>query len=657
MCSSDIFLAILAVFFPPIAVWIKAGICTADSIINIALCLLGYIPGLIHAWYIIMKYPDQDYDDVAYEPIPGGSSQRRDLENGRVTYYYVSHQPLQHPSQRQSYGTVNQQGQQENASSNAPKPSGHTQQGAGASSGEGGSETRPPPTYAEAVKGDNKIQSQESSALISAMQSMQLLLRQSLRSNLRPICTTTRPLQLPHFRPTSSAFPARPTTRSFSVCLQCQFRRLPGLNSPAEEKDKTEAEIQRIIQTSNQAVVPDGVPDSDAAAGTPRASSKEADVPPAGETQMKSDDKVLSAGLGTEAREGKTQNTNAQGTPSGGLPSYLENRRSQLSKQFTTMMDNLQSNVFVAGQRLNDLTGYSAIEALKKDIQTQEAHLRTARAHVRKAKEEYTAAINNRSNSQREVNELLQRKHAWSPTDLERFTLLYRNDHANEVAEVESQEALSRAEREAEEAAASLNKSILSRYHEEQVWSDKIRRMSTWGTWGLMGMNVLLFLIFQIAVEPWRRRRLVKGFEDKVVEALEKEKNMNRIEGVVSSAAAPTILPEVIDSTVESSIASIESPAAETDEPAVIPVVAPAEASPVEASPSPDPIDEQYLTSRLAGITLSPISLGYWRQVFDELFSERTVAISQRDITVVAMQSAAAGAAVVGLMISLVRSR
>lgn len=108
-----------------------------------------------------MKYPDQDYEDVAYEPIPGGSSQRRDLENGRVTYYYVSHQPLQHPSQRQSYGTVNQQGQQENSSSNAPKPSNQSQQGAGASNGEGRSEARPPPTYAEAVRGDNKIQSQD----------------------------------------------------------------------------------------------------------------------------------------------------------------------------------------------------------------------------------------------------------------------------------------------------------------------------------------------------------------------------------------------------------------------------------------------------------------------------------------------------------------
>ncbi|KAJ5587564.1 uncharacterized protein N7459_003329 [Penicillium hispanicum] len=157
MCSSDIFLAVLAVFFPPVAVWIKAGICTADSLINLALCLLGYIPGLIHAWYIILKYPEPDYEEAAYEPIPGGASQRRDLENGRVTYYYVSHQPLQHPSQR-SYGTTDSRDQQDSqptSSSQLP------QEAAGSSSGQGQTETRPPPTYAEAVQGDHKIQTRD----------------------------------------------------------------------------------------------------------------------------------------------------------------------------------------------------------------------------------------------------------------------------------------------------------------------------------------------------------------------------------------------------------------------------------------------------------------------------------------------------------------
>jgi hypothetical protein len=126
------------------------GLCTADSVINLALCCLGFIPGLIHAWYIIFKNPEPDYDAVAYEPIPGGGSQRRDLENGNVTYYYVSHQPQPHQPQR-GYGTVSQ-GQQ--AASNKKNASSNQ-------NGQGESSSSNPPTYAEAVKGDNKVQSQE----------------------------------------------------------------------------------------------------------------------------------------------------------------------------------------------------------------------------------------------------------------------------------------------------------------------------------------------------------------------------------------------------------------------------------------------------------------------------------------------------------------
>lgn len=501
-----------------------------------------------------------------------------------------------------------------------------------------------------------------------AMQSMPLLLRQSLRSSIHITRTTSRPVH-PQFRPSTFPVSPRPTARPFSVCLRCQFRRQPGFFSPQDEKEKDKAsnDAERLAQAVREA--PDVVIGSEGDAGASRAvnSSAEGGEHPQGQS---SERRAVGQQEQTEGNEHSAGSASAQ---SGGLPSYLESRRSKLSKQFTTMMDNIQSNVFVAGQRLNDLTGYSGIEALKNEIHSQgteislppstlntkpetntyssiESRLRDARAQVRKAKDDYTAAINRRSTSQREVNELLQRKHAWSPTDLERFTLLYRNDHANEVAETETQEALSLAEREAEEAAASLSKSILSRYHEEQVWSDKIRRMSTWGTWGLMGVNVLLFLIFQIAVEPWRRKRLVKGFEDKVVEALEKEKALNRVAGEGAGVSA-SMIPEVIDSTLETeelSTPALVSASSGADVPAA------AEGGPL---PSPDTTvpPTEILSSRLSSIPSSPLSLAYWEEISRELFSERSIAISQRDLTMAAMQSAAAGAAVMGLVIAVVR--
>ncbi|KAK6463784.1 hypothetical protein DFJ63DRAFT_341639 [Scheffersomyces coipomensis] len=42
---------------PPIPVFIKRGIRSADFWINILLCLLGFLPGLLHSYYIISMYP------------------------------------------------------------------------------------------------------------------------------------------------------------------------------------------------------------------------------------------------------------------------------------------------------------------------------------------------------------------------------------------------------------------------------------------------------------------------------------------------------------------------------------------------------------------------------------------------------------------------
>ena len=225
----------------------------------------------------------------------------------------------------------------------------------------------------------------------------------------------------------------------------------------------------------------------------------------------------------------ESQDASSSAAPNDPLPSQLAARYSRLRGQFSSFMDNFQTHIFTASKRLNDLTGYSSIEQLKKDIEAQEHAVRAARQKVKDQRDSYQQAIATRSDTQREVNDLLHRKHAWSPTDLERFTNLYRSDHANEQSEQRAQEELGRSEAAYEEASTKLSKSILARYHEEQVWSDKIRQMSTWGTWGLMGLNVLLFIVFQIMIEPWRRRRLVRGFEEKVQEAIREQTAENEL--------------------------------------------------------------------------------------------------------------------------------
>ena len=47
--TSDVCLYFLALFLPPLAVFFKIG-CNSDFLINIGLSILGWIPGVIHAW-------------------------------------------------------------------------------------------------------------------------------------------------------------------------------------------------------------------------------------------------------------------------------------------------------------------------------------------------------------------------------------------------------------------------------------------------------------------------------------------------------------------------------------------------------------------------------------------------------------------------------
>ncbi|QLG72741.1 hypothetical protein HG535_0D04500 [Zygotorulaspora mrakii] len=203
------------------------------------------------------------------------------------------------------------------------------------------------------------------------------------------------------------------------------------------------------------------------------------------------------------------------------LPSQREVHRRQWSRKLEFYLDSLQETVLTATKALNDVTGYTSIQKLRKSIDLMEHNLEQNRTYLKSLKARYATAIEQRTESQRELNELLQRKSSWSPADLERFTKLYKDDAMNLKRERDLKEEVRIKDSEQEELINDLYHAILTRYHEEQIWSDKIRRTSTWGTFILMGVNIVLFLVFQLLLEPWKRRRLTKSFEDKVKRALD----------------------------------------------------------------------------------------------------------------------------------------
>ncbi|GAB7345616.1 hypothetical protein MBLNU457_3914t2 [Dothideomycetes sp. NU457] len=53
-------LGLIALFFPPFPVLVRTG-CSVDFLISIILTFLGWLPGVIYAWYIILAYPSGTY--------------------------------------------------------------------------------------------------------------------------------------------------------------------------------------------------------------------------------------------------------------------------------------------------------------------------------------------------------------------------------------------------------------------------------------------------------------------------------------------------------------------------------------------------------------------------------------------------------------------
>ncbi|KAH0832202.1 Mdm33 family-domain-containing protein [Lanmaoa asiatica] len=192
--------------------------------------------------------------------------------------------------------------------------------------------------------------------------------------------------------------------------------------------------------------------------------------------------------------------------------SSLRRRADQFSKRATTAFSHL-------GLHLNRVTGYEEIDALKRQVVEQGMILQLSAisdGNQRKAKTTYDDAVLQRSISQRQVNDLLQRKSSWTDTDVNHFTSLVRSDHSLEQEEACTKARVAETEDAVDREFSELMRVILARYHEEQVWSDKIRSASTYGSLAVLGINLVVFIMAIVVVEPWKRKRLAQTFEQKV---------------------------------------------------------------------------------------------------------------------------------------------
>ncbi|KAH6882693.1 mitochondrion biogenesis protein [Alternaria rosae] len=375
------------------------------------------------------------------------------------------------------------------------------------------------------------------------------------------------------------------------------------------------------------------------------------------------------------------------------LPSHQEKQRWSLSKRFSEAMDELLPKLAVVTQKVNTYTGtdYSGVEALRREIKEQEKLVKARRSAIDSAKQALDTALAHQATSQKEVVALLERKHSWSNGDLERYMALIRSEHINDQAVREAKDAVANAENALEDARAQLEKRERAQYHEEQIWSDTIRRNSTWVTFGLMGVNIFLLLLSLAILEPWRRRRMVREIKN-TLEAHQKLAMDAATTSVAPASASQglTAIEEEIDRVIDHTDAPAkaaapvvsevieESPTAGTNiaspvEAGLIPEVMPeAAVDPVPASVVPEaktiileekvptPEERIAVAEESAPSHAAPRSkLESWQQkatfIAHDVVSDRVISMRRIDYTSAILQGAAAGAVITASIIAMLR--
>uniref|UniRef100_A0A7S3V0H8 Sensitive to high expression protein 9, mitochondrial n=1 Tax=Aplanochytrium stocchinoi TaxID=215587 RepID=A0A7S3V0H8_9STRA len=165
----------------------------------------------------------------------------------------------------------------------------------------------------------------------------------------------------------------------------------------------------------------------------------------------------------------------------------------------------------------NRLTAYDTVECAKALVGEADREYIDARTERKTLSCQYQNSLEERHKLQQSINSLLHRKQNWSSIELLEFTDLCQKEHTIEQKEMSLKSKLQQAEYKLEEAHSQYMNALRDHYHEEQIWSEKGRRMSTYVTWGLFLFNSCLFIVSIAYVEPKKRQAIVEKVTDNII--------------------------------------------------------------------------------------------------------------------------------------------
>jgi sensitive to high expression protein 9 len=254
---------------------------------------------------------------------------------------------------------------------------------------------------------------------------------------------------------------------------------------------------------------------------------------------------------------------------------------------------------------------------------------------------------------------------------------LIRSEHINDQAIRVARESVISAEAALEESRTQLEKRERAQYHEEQIWSDTIRRNSTWVTFVLMGVNIFLLLLSLAILEPWRRRRMVREIKDvlatqrpalaaapisvapavapsqdvrdttAIEEEIDRVIEADDVEAEPTTPAPSTISEQLPTSKPEESQPTPPTPAPQTPEPAES-VIDPhfGVATPGPAPLSPESIPQRTTETTEPTLPIPDTWQGKVTAIAEDIVSHRVISMRRIDYTTAILQGAAAGAVI-----------
>lgn len=195
----------------------------------------------------------------------------------------------------------------------------------------------------------------------------------------------------------------------------------------------------------------------------------------------------------------------------------LKNTYSTKLTSFKKKLEDIPVLLMDANKSINKVTGYDTIQSLKSGIKSIEIDLYQDRISLERESKKLKSISLQQNSTQNLINDLLSRKSTWSPNDLKAFTETY-NENQQNIHNLENQKRkVEQLEKKVKVMEQDVHNLILKRYHEEQIWSDKIRKLSTYGTLLLLVINLLSFFALHLLFEPRKRRKLVEAFEKETV--------------------------------------------------------------------------------------------------------------------------------------------